>query len=153
MYLLDFTFNSYALLSLFALIVNTILIYLITTQGLQVSANRWFIFVLITLVVWSATESLSRFSGNAAAADFWGSIGSLGWIFVAPLFFGFTLSYIGKEGLISAVSRQIMLFGPAILFLFPLPTLFRSLEDLLPGEWAPLYRGPYRPSPFFWTVL
>ena len=153
MYLLDFIFNSYALLSLFALIVNTILIYLITTQGLQVSANRWFIFVLITLVVWSATESLSRFSGNPAAADFWGSIGSLGWIFVAPLFFGFTMSYIGKEGLISAVSRQTMLFGPAILFLFlDWTTGLLSIHD--PALFEKVYYGWMSPTaPFFWTVL
>ena len=153
MYLLDFTFNSYALLSLFALVVNTTLIYLIASQGLQVSANRWFIFVLITLVVWSATESLSRFSGNPVAADFWGSIGSLGWIFVAPLFFGFTLSYIGKEGLISTVSKQIMLFGPAVLFLFlDWTTGLISIHD--PALFEKVYYGWSSPTaPFFWTVL
>ena len=153
MYLLDFTFNSYALLSLFALVVNTTLIYLIASQGLQVSANRWFIFVLITLVVWSATESLSRFSGNPVAADFWGSIGSLGWIFVAPLFFGFTLSYIGKEGLISTVSRQIMLFGPAVLFLFlDWTTGLISIHD--PALFEKVYYGWSSPTaPFFWAVL
>ena len=153
MYLLDFTFNSYALLSLFALVVNTTLIYLIASQGLQVSANRWFIFVLITLVVWSATESLSRFSGNPVAADFWGSIGSLGWIFVAPLFFGFTLSYIGKEGLISTVSKQIMLFGPAVLFLFlDWTTGLISIHD--PALFEKVYYGWMSPTaPFFWTVL
>jgi len=153
MYLLDFTFNSYALLSLFALVVNTTLIYLIASQGLQVSANRWFIFVLITLVVWSATESLSRFSGNPVAADFWGSIGSLGWIFVAPLFFGFTLSYIGKEGLISTVSKQIMLFGPAVLFLFlDWTTGLISIHD--PALFEKVYYGWSSPTaPFFWAVL
>src|SRR3989344_4485898 len=153
MYLLDFTFNSYALLSLFALVVNTTLIYLIASQGLQVSANRWFIFVLITLVVWSATESLSRFSGNPVAADFWGSIGSLGWIFVAPLFFGFSLSYIGKEGLISTVSKQIMLFGPAVLFLFlDWTTGLISIHD--PALFEKVYYGWSSPTaPFFWAVL
>src|SRR3990172_11351077 len=153
MYLLDFIFNSYALLSLFALIVNTILIYLITTQGLQVSANRWFIFVLITLVIWSATESLSRFSGNPAAADFWGTIGSLGWIFVSPIFLGFTLSYIGKEELVSTVSKQIMLFGPAVLFLFlDWTTGLISIHDTALFE--KVYYGWSSPTAsFFWTVL
>lgn len=153
MYLLDFTFNPYALLSLFAVVVNITLIYLISTQGIQVSANRWFIFVLACLVLWGATESASRFSGNSQAADFWSTLGSLGWIFVSPLFFVFTLSYIGKENVVSSIPRQLMLFGPAVVFLFlDWNTELISVHNT--SLFEKVYYGWTSPTaPFFWAVL
>src|SRR3989344_9520096 len=92
--LFDFTFNPYALLSLWAVVINTVLLYLIVSKGTQVSANRWFAFVLLTTISWGFFEALNRFSTTPVASDFWAIAEMSGWAFVAPIFLGFTLSYI-----------------------------------------------------------
>ena len=153
MYLLDFVFNPYAILSLFAVAVNVTLIYLITSQGIQVSANRWFIFVLGALVFWGLTEALGRLSGNPAAASVWNDLGALGFVFIAPVFMGFTLSYIGKEKTISTPLRQVFLFGPALIFLFLIWTTgLIMVRDV--SLFESVYYGWFTPTaPFFWVFL
>src|SRR4030042_7082352 len=97
----DFVFNPFALLSCLAVITNLLVIYLIFAEGLQVSANRWFSYSIIAVIIWGATEALSRLSATGTAASFWETVGAIGWIGVAPLFLAFTLAYIGKEDILS----------------------------------------------------
>jgi PAS domain S-box-containing protein len=114
----DFGFNPLAIFSLFAVITNSIVIYLIFSESLQVSTNRWYSYSIISLIVWGITEAFSRLSVTGSAASFWEISGSIGWIFVAPLFLAFTIAYTGREKILSKVSAQFLLFGPALFFLF-----------------------------------
>jgi len=114
----DFAFNPYALLSLIAAAACLVVIFLVFSEGINVSVNRWYSYSIITLFIWAVTEAFSRLSVTPYAAIFWETLGSIGWIFVAPLFFAFAISYIGKEKLLSKFSWQSILFGPAFTFLF-----------------------------------
>jgi two-component system phosphate regulon sensor histidine kinase PhoR len=151
--LFDFIFNPYALLSYLAFATNSVVIYMIASRGLQVSANRWFVLTVMAIIPWSISETLSRFSANPAAASFWESLGVIGWVFVSPIFLTFTLAYIGKEKFLSRLSSQFLIFGPAIVFLF-----LGWTTDLVTNNVASeYYRVPWgwqSPSaPFFWLVL
>ncbi|HEX7456547.1 MAG TPA: ATP-binding protein [Candidatus Nanoarchaeia archaeon] len=151
--LFDFVFNPYAILSYLALVTNSIVIYLIASRGLQVSANRWFVFTVLALIPWSISETLFRLSANPTAAGFWESLGVIGWIFVSPIFLSFTLAYIGKENLLSRLSTQALLFGPAIVFLF-LGWTTDLISNNVPSEYYRVPWGWESPSaPLFWLAI
>ena len=151
--LFSFTFNSFALLSLLAVTINTVLIILINSKGFQVSANRWFVVTLFTLVIWGTTEALSRFSANPTASVFWSGMGMLGWAFVAPVFLAFTLVYIGNERFATSHIRQILLFGPSFIFLF-LGWNTNLINNRNIGQFHEIYYGWNSPSaPLFWLVI
>lgn len=151
--LFDFTSNPYALLSLWSVVINSILLYLIVSKGLQVSANRWFSLVLVTLIPWGISETLSRASANPTAADFWAISGMMGWAFVAPIFLGFTLAYIGNEKFLSSLYRQLLLFGPALIFLF-LGWTTSLINNRIVDQYQQFYYGWNVPSaPFFWVLI
>ncbi|MDP2671375.1 MAG: ATP-binding protein [bacterium] len=114
----DFVLRPFALLSLFAIIINVGLIFFIASKGLKVSVNRWFILFVSSVVLWGASEFFSRISNNPTAANFWSSTGAPGWIFVASLFLGFTLTYVGKEEILQGFLNRILIFGFGFLFLF-----------------------------------
>ncbi len=114
----EFTFNPYALLSLLGIIVTITLIYLIQSRGIQNSANKWFTGFLVLLVWWGLGEFLGRISANPVAANFWGTINPPAWILSGLFFFMFTLAYVDKEHLFDSVNRRLLLFGPAVLWLF-----------------------------------
>ena len=116
--LFDFSFNPWALFSVWSVIVNAILLYFIVTRGFQVPTNRWFALVIVSLITWGFFESLDRFSTTAIASDFWGVGGMMGWGFVGPLFLGFTLLYVGKDKIFSNLWVQLLMYGPALIFLF-----------------------------------
>jgi two-component system phosphate regulon sensor histidine kinase PhoR len=118
MNIFDFTFNPYGLISLFAVVTNGILLYLLVSQGLKVLANRWFSITVLFLIVWSVSETLVRFSANPAAANFWYILGMPGWMFVSPFFLSFVMSYINKESFFSKLSSLIIIFIPGFIFLF-----------------------------------
>jgi PAS domain S-box-containing protein len=151
--LFDFVFNPYALLSYLAFAANSVVIYLIASRGLQVSANRWFAMTVIAIIPWSISETLSRFSANSIAAGFWESLGVIGWVFVSPIFLSFTLAYIGKENLLSKLSTQVLLFGPAIIFLF-LGWATDLVSNNVPGDYYRVPWGWQSPTaPLFWLAL
>jgi len=153
MYLFDFAFNPYALLSYLAVVANTIVLYLVVSRGLKVSANRWFVMTVLALIPWGLGEAFLRLSANPTAASFWQAVEIIGWVFVSPLFLSFTLAYIGKENLLSRLSVQALLFGPALLFLF-----LGWYTDLIyvthdPASYEKVYHGWMSPTaPFFWLV-
>lgn len=116
--IIDFTFNPYAILSLVGVLVNLVLVYLILSKGIQNATNRAFVVFLFTLIIWGVNEFFGRLSANPTAANFWGYLGALGWIFMPLTFLHFTLSYIGKENWVSGFARRFLLYFPAITILF-----------------------------------
>ena len=150
--LFDFAFNPWALFSVWSVIVNTILLYFIITRGFQVAANRWFALVILSLIVWGFFESLDRFSATPVASDFWGVGGMMGWGFVGPLFLGFTLLYIGKDKIFSNLWVQLLMYGPAFIFLFlGWTTGLINNRNIIEAE--RLFYGWETPSaPYFWLA-
>jgi len=149
----EFIFNPYAILSYLAFVTNSVVIYLIVSKGLQVSANRWFVMTVLAILPWSLSETLSRISGSPTAAAFWETTGVIGWIFVSPLFLSFTLAYIGKEKFLSRLSTQILLFGPAVLFLF-LGWATDLISNTNPGVYQKVSWGwDSSAAPLFWLPL
>lgn len=114
----DFQFNPFSLLSLIGIVGNLFLIYLILSRGIQNSANRWFTFFLFCLVMWGIGEFLNRLSVYPIGANFWSSIGAVGWIFMSIAFFNFTLAYIGKENLVDSLTKKFFIFAPTLVFLY-----------------------------------
>ena len=114
----SFEFNPFFLLSLTGVVVNLFLIYLIFSRGIQNSANRWFTFFLFSLVIWGVGESFNRLSDNPIGANFWTSIGAVGWIFMSIVFFNFTLAYVGKEYLVDSLVKKFLMFAPILFFLY-----------------------------------
>ncbi|MEX0621588.1 MAG: ATP-binding protein [Candidatus Woykebacteria bacterium] len=151
--LFDFIFNPWALFSVWAVGINTILLYLILSKGIQVSANRWFTLVLLSLIVWGVFETLDRSSATPIASDFWSLAGMFGWIFVPPVFLSFTLSYIGKEQILSRLSTQVTLFGPSLLLLF-LGLTTDLINNRNIQQIQRTFYGWEAPSaPYFWVAL
>src|SRR3989344_3176583 len=114
----SFEFNPFFLLSLTGVVVNLFLIYLIFSRGIQNSANRWFTFFLFSLVIWGVGESFNRLSDNPIGANFWTSIGAVGWIFMSIVFFNFTIAYVGKEYLVDSLVKKFLMFAPILFFLY-----------------------------------
>ncbi len=151
--LFDFVFNPFALLSLLAVAINTTLLYLIISKGLQVSANRWFAFLLISLIAWGCSEFLSRSSSTAAASEFWSVFGMIGWAFIGPIFLGFTLSYVNRDEFLSNLWNQLLLFVPGFIFLF-LGWATNLINNRDISTFHKVYYGWNSPSaPLFWLLL
>lgn len=150
--LFDFAFNPWALFSVWSVIINAILLYFIITRGFQVAANRWFALVILSLIVWGFFESLDRFSATPVGSDFWGVGGMMGWGFVGPLFLGFTLLYIGKDKIVSNLWVQLLMYGPAFIFLFlGWTTGLINNRSVIDSE--RLFYGWELPSaPYFWLA-
>src|SRR4030067_2151406 len=118
MYIFDLTFNPWAILPYLALMTNIVVIYLIASRGLQISANRWFALSIISLVPWCIGQTMTNLAATPTTSSFWSDFGAPGWIFVSPIFLLFALSYVGKENIVSKLPAQIILFTPAFFFLF-----------------------------------
>lgn len=140
----DFVFRPASLLSLLAIVVNLGLIGFIISRGLKVSANRWFVLFIFVIIVWAFAEFMGRISGNPTASSFWSSIGAFGYVFVAPVFLGFTLTYIGKEEVLSNYFYRLLIFGPAFLFIFLIWNtnliIDQDVSKFTPAPWG--FNGP-----------
>ncbi len=140
----DFTFNYFSLLSLLGTSVNLILIYLVLSRGVQSSANKWFTLFLSLLALWGVGEFFGRLSGNPAASSFWSSVSSPGFVFMSPIFFLFTLTYIGKDNFMEGFGRRLLVFGSGLLMLFLIWNtnliVDHSLIDVIKLPWG--WSGP-----------
>ncbi len=114
----DFTFNPFALISLLAGLVNLSLVVLIYVRGVDNEVNRWFRLLLVAIILWGVSEFLGRISSTPETSLFWGYLGRPGWVFVPVLLFSFTISFIGKEGILKSGRNQLLIFFPALVFLF-----------------------------------
>lgn len=137
----DFAFNPYALLSLFGIITNLVLIYLILSQGVKDRTTNWFTLFLITIIFWGVGEFFGRLSANPVAADFWGTISGPGFVFVTLTFFAFTLTYVGKEKVLDSFGNRLLIFGSGLIMLFfvwttNLIVLHGGLQKQVPWGWA-----------------
>jgi len=151
--LFDFTFNAFALLSLLAVAINVVLIFLIASRSQQAPASRWFILTLCCLIIWGITEALSRFSVISEAGVLWEIMGLLGWGFMAPVFLAFTLVYVGDDKFLRSGVRQLLLFGPAFFFL-----MVGWNTDLITNwhadQWQRVYYGwEAAEASYFWVVI
>lgn len=77
----------------------------------------WLGMYLTLLLIWSLTEALRRFSGDAQTAIFWVNFGAIGWTLMPVLFYLFTMVYTGRDNEISKLSMWSTIFSPAIIFL------------------------------------
>ena len=153
LFIFDFHYNPYVLFSLWAVLISSVLLYLIVSKGIQVSANRWFAFVLITIILWGLFEALNRFSATAVSSDFWNVSAMIGWAFVAPAFLGFTLTYIGNDKFLTSIGRQLLVFGPAFVFLF-LGWTTGLINNRNIEQFQRVFYGWESPSAsFFWLVI
>src|SRR4030042_2735891 len=112
-----FTLNPYVLLSLFALLVNLGIVVAIVTRGYKNQANAYFIFLMLTISLWSFAETLSRAGTTPEVASFWNMFGAPGWIFISVLFFSFVLASVGKEEVLDGWLFKVLTLGPAFFFL------------------------------------
>ena len=116
------------------------------------AANRWFALVILSLITWGLFESLDRFSATPVGSDFWGVGGMMGWGFVGPLFLGFTLLYIGKDKIFSSLWVQLLMYGPAFIFLF-LGWTTGLINNRTIASAEKLFYGWETPSaPYFWLA-
>ena len=153
MYIFDFTFNPYALLSILAIGINALLVYQIISRSVEVPANRWFTIMLFCVILWGISEAGSRLSATGEMASFWDRAGFIGWVFVSPLFLGFVLAFIGKENLLSRLPTQLLLFGPALFFLF-LGWTTNLVWFSRAGDYVRVYYGWSNPAaPLLWVFL
>ena len=114
----DLAFNYYALLSLFGIIVNLVLLYFVISRGLRNSTNNWFTLFLCTIVLWGISEFFGRLSATTQGAIFWGNFGAPGWLFLGPTYFSFVISFVGKENLLEGLGRKFLTYGSGLIFLF-----------------------------------
>ncbi|MCL5411863.1 MAG: ATP-binding protein [Patescibacteria group bacterium] len=153
MSIFEFTFNPYALLSLSAALIDSVLVYLLVARGSQDSANRWFAMMVLFLVPWGIGEGLSRFSANPEGSVFWASLTIMGWLFAPSILLGFALVYIGSEKFLNSFTFRVLLFGPSFIFLFLNFTtdLFYSLD---PAKTVKSFYGWNDPvGPLYWLLM
>jgi PAS domain S-box-containing protein len=154
MYIFDLAFNPFAFLSLLAVAANGIVLYLVISEGLQISANRWFSYSVIAVIAWGITEAFSRMSVTANGAIFWETLGAIAWISVGAIFLAFTISYVGKEEVLSKISSQLILFGSTLFLVF----LAWSTGLIVSHNPAIYHKVDYDwigtlETPFFWLAL
>ncbi|OGY22231.1 MAG: hypothetical protein A2113_03060 [Candidatus Woykebacteria bacterium GWA1_44_8] len=140
-----------------ALMTNIVVVYLIASRGLEISANRWFALSIICLIPWCIGQTMMNLSATAAASNFWSDFGAPGWIFVSPIFLLFAFSYVGKENIASKLPVQISLFIPAFFFLFLAWTTSLILRHDIPASayervaWG--WISGMASAPWFWAVI
>ncbi|MCH7541499.1 PAS domain S-box protein [Patescibacteria group bacterium] len=112
------TFNPYGLIPLVTVLLNLSLMALLIYKGSQVPSTRWFILAILVAVSFGVSATLQSFSASAEAANYWGLIGGISTAFGAPVLLAFTLVYTGNEKILTSFFRQVLIFGPALFFLF-----------------------------------
>ncbi len=150
----NFAFNPFALLSLLAIVVNLSLIILIQVKGTKNEANRWFVLLLVALIIWGVGEFFGRLSTTAEASSFWGYIGVPGWIFISVVFFSFVLTYIGKKSILENRFGRFIIFGPGLVFLFlSWNTNLISNNDISTSIKVPWGWDDLTVAPYFWVFV
>ena len=106
--------------SLFALVVNSILAIIILLRYRRQPTLSAVFYVLFTacLAIWSFGEAMQRLSVTPGGASFWGVVASIGWIFMPPIFFHFTLAFSNLESFARNWVVSVGLYLPAIAFYF-----------------------------------
>lgn len=117
---LEFSWNWYALPSLVAFIINGFLagIILVRYREQQTVTSALYVMFTVCLAIWSLGEALQRLSGTQAGAGFWGVVASTGWVFMAPLFFHFSLAFSKNKTIAVHPLLPVVLYFPAGIFYF-----------------------------------
>jgi PAS domain S-box-containing protein len=149
--LLSFTFNPFALISLFTSLLVAGLIVFVVRQRYQTSTLRWLVLSLMAILLWSVSEFLIRISGNAETAQLFKYWEIAGYVLVGPAAVGLCLSFVGKERVLSRWSWLLGLFGPAFLMIFAAWTLDLFADFSRLDNWHQAWYGDWVSplSPFF----
>ena len=138
----DFSYNPYSLFSLLAVVINSYLLYAISSQKIQTSTHKWLSLLIIDSVVWGVSEFLTRISNNSFAGSFWDVFAQLSWLFVAPLTLAFCLSYVEKNSFFHRLRNQLLVFGPSFIFLY-LGWTTNLMVDRRIESWTRSYYGQW----------
>lgn len=108
----------YAFLLLLSLLSNIVLSLVIFRFKYRSNATNWFQISLLCITVWSLAEFLSRMSVTVDNWIFWDKVGAIGWVFFPVTFLITAIYFTHRDKILSRVSDQLVLFLPAIIFLF-----------------------------------
>ena len=153
-----FSFNPYSLFFLIPVLVNASLMVLVAHQGYRTTSARWFLFFLLAIVIWGLPQFFFFFTSTESTFLFWNNIVAFGWIPVGPLLLAFSLSFVGKDRVISNFLYAFLIFGPMLVFLFLYLTtdlIFLndfSLAKLTPWGFLENPVGPLFPITLLWLV-
>ena len=142
--LFHIVWNWYALPSLFALVVNGILLVVILRRYQRQPTMTAVLYMFFTtcLAVWSFGEAMQRIAMTQEGAVFWGAVASTGWIFMPPLFFHFTMAFSNLESFARSWVVSAGLYLPAAVFYFLSLTTSVLLDPsnygLSPWGWTPM---------------
>jgi PAS domain S-box-containing protein len=152
-----FRFNSYALLSFLALLLNIGTFVLIMRMKAKTDDVLWFTLYIGSLVMWSASEVLVRLSATAETSVFWSASRSLGAYIMPVAFYMFAVAYTNARRV-----RQTMIFAP--LMVISLILLFFDYRTNFFNDYNPAVQllkpwgyitpsGPYYALMIAWILL
>jgi signal transduction histidine kinase len=122
-------FNSYALLSIAAILSNLVLLVLVSRPRHKTPETFWFILFLLEIVVWAFCEMMQRLSAGPDSGIGWYSLAAPAWIALGPTFFVYALTMVDRLKL----ARQLL----GILALIAAPVFFILLA--LKSPWLVQY--------------
>jgi PAS domain S-box-containing protein len=111
------SFNPFALLSLAALLCNSILLFLVNRPKHKTPETFWFSLFLAEIVYWAFCEMMQRLSSTPEASIAWYSITSVGWVFLGATYWLYVLQVTGNIQRIRNVFGMLALLGASIGFL------------------------------------
>lgn len=109
----------YAFLSLLSLLSNIVLsLMMMFRYKYRSTAANWFLISLLSVTVWSLAEFFSRISVTVDHWIFWDKVGAIGWVLFPVTFLITAIYFTGRDQILSRVRDQLIVFLPAIIFLF-----------------------------------
>ena len=145
-----FTWNPYAIISFATALVMVILALHIFLWYRRGPGHTLYIFMVTGMALWAATEGLQRLAAVQATYVFWGYAGTLGWIFMLPLFVHFALLFTGHPaGKRASVVTGIYLPAVTLFILATKTNLIIDAQGSTQGAWG----GFYPLTPFVYGVV
>lgn len=116
--LFDLDFNSYAFISLIALVANISIATIVIKRSAEFKSSEatWYFLFLGALIIFSACEMLQRLSVNQHGALFWAQLAGVGPAFEPAGLFLFALLYVSRRARNVALIPLVVLAGGVLYF-------------------------------------
>jgi len=145
-----FTWNPYALISFVTALVMAILALHVFLWYRRGPGQIPYILMVTGIALWATTEGLQRLAAVKATYVFWGYAGTIGWIFMVPLFVHFALLFTGHPaGKRARVLMGIYLPAVALLILATQTNFIIDAQNSTKDAWG----GFYPLTPFVYAVV
>lgn len=147
------SFNSYALISITAMIVSLVVLFAVLRHGVQSESRSWFVLYLITSVAGAVWEALSRLTPDYDGSLFWGRLLGTSIALAPAVVYLFALAYTGATAIRRPIIAPILItLSSFVAALYATDLIIDSSHDVYPWGFGSL-PGPLYLVVLFWAFL